>query len=209
MKRIQKTGLNNKGFTIVELMISTMVFGTVLVLVTTAILQITRVYYKGVTQANTQSVARNIIDMISQGIQFNGGDVTETPGSFNAFCVGNQQYSYVLGKELVDAAPASAQTWHALVVNDKPGCTSSTAGSSMTTQATAGRELLQPGMRLSKMSVQNLGPNLYKITVKVVSGADDILQNPTSDAAACAKMSAGTQFCAVSELTTVVTKRVE
>lgn len=208
MKR-NKLSKNIAGFTIIELMIATMVFGTVLLVVTTAILQITRVYYKGITQATTQSTARSIIDMISQGIQFNGGGVTETPGSFNAFCVGNQQYSFVLGKQLTETTPAANQTWHALVVDDKPGCTSSSPGSSMNTQVTSGRELLQPNMRLSKMSVQNIGTNLYKITVKVVSGDDDLLKNPANDTATCQNFSAGTQFCAVSELTTVVTKRVE
>jgi Tfp pilus assembly protein PilW len=200
---------NETGFTIVELMVSTMVFGVVLLVVTTAILQITRIYYKGITQANTQSTARSVIDMVSQGIQFNGGNVTETPGSFNTFCVGSQQYSFVLGKQLVDTAPSSAQTYHALVVDDEPGCTSSTAASPMNTAATTGRELLQPKMRLSKMSVQNVGTNLYKVTIKVVSGDDDLLDDPGSETARCKNLSAGTQFCAVSELTTVVTKRVK
>ncbi|HYH75164.1 MAG TPA: prepilin-type N-terminal cleavage/methylation domain-containing protein [Candidatus Saccharimonadales bacterium] len=208
MKQV-KLGKHQAGFTIIELMISTMVFGTVLLVVTTAILQITRVYYKGITQANTQSVARNITDLVSQGIQFNGGDVTETPGPNNAFCVGGQQYSFVLGKQLADGTPTAAQTHHALVVADRPGCTASTPGSSMNTAATTGRELLQPNMRLSKMSVENIGTNLYKVTVKVVSGDDDILTNPTTAAATCQNVTAGTQFCAESELTTVVTKRVE
>lgn len=200
---------NQAGFTIIELMVSTMVFGVVLLVVTTAILQITRIYYKGITQAATQSAARSAIDLVSQGIQFNGGSVTETPGSFNTFCVGSQQYSFVLGKQLVDATPSSSQTYHALVVDDEPGCTSSTAASPMNTAATTGRELLEPKMRLSKMSVQNIGANLYKVTIKVVSGDDDLLNDPTGEAAQCKSISAGTQFCAVSELTTVVTKRVK
>jgi Tfp pilus assembly protein PilW len=200
---------NEAGFTIVELMIATMVFGMVLLVVTTAILQITRIYYKGITQARTQSVARSAMDMISQGIQFSGGSVTSTPGSYNTFCVGNKQYSFVLGKQVTESTPNSLQTYHALVVDDEPGCTSSTAASPMSTAVTTGRELLDPSMRLSKMSVQNIGTKLYKVTIKVVYGDDDLLNNPTADNANCKNATVGTQFCAVSELTTVVTKRVE
>jgi prepilin-type N-terminal cleavage/methylation domain-containing protein len=201
-----------KGFTIVELMIATAVFGTVLLIVTIAILQFTRVYYKGATQANTQDTARAVMDRISQAIQFNGGTVTQTPaspspGSSYAFCIGNQQYSFTTGTQLVDS-PTSSQTYHALVVNDAAGCTSSTPAQNVRGATVSGRELLAPKMRLSKIEVTNVGTNLYKVSVRVVFGDDDLLSNPTGANAAC-KGTQGTQFCAVSDITTVVTKRVE
>jgi prepilin-type N-terminal cleavage/methylation domain-containing protein len=203
---------NQGGFTIIELMISTMVFGVILLVITTAILQISRLYYKGVTQAKTQSVARSTIDLISQGIQFSGGDVTETPGTYNAFCVGNQQYSFALGKQIVEpgATRGTNQDYHALVVDDKAGCTSSSTAVDMSNGSlSSGRELLEPKMRLAKMSVQNIGEDLYRVSLKVVFGDDDVLNNPAGANATCKNITAGTQFCAVSELTTVVTKRVE
>src|SRR5688572_1794031 len=91
-----------RGFTILELLVATIVFSVVLLLVTAGIMQITRVYYKGVTETNTQNTARTIVDTISQAIQFSGGDVTVTnpaavPGTDYAFCVGNEQFSYRLG----------------------------------------------------------------------------------------------------------------
>lgn len=195
-----------------ELMIATMVFGVVLLFVTMAILQFTRVYYKGITQANTQDTARTIVDNISQAIQFNGGSVTTTPprayGSTAAFCVGNQQYTYVIGKQMVESAPNSTQTFHALVARDLAGCASGSATPPMNTAYTSGRELLSPKMRLAKMEVNAVGTNLYRITVKVVFGDEDLLQNPTAADTKC-KSQSGSQFCAVSEITTVVTKRVE
>lgn len=198
-----------------ELLIATVVFGVVLLAVTAAILQFTRVYYKGVTESNVQETARSIVDTIGQGIQFNGGTVTDTPfnptaGGSYAFCIGNMQYSYQVGHQLVDTGSFSAtQKPHALVSADVAGCTSSTAAQNMSNQAISGRELLAPFMRLAKMDVTNIGTNTYRITVKVVYGDDDLLNNPTSPNASCKNIRAGTQFCAVSDITTTVVKRVE
>lgn len=203
------------GFTIIELLVATVVFSVVLLVVTAGILQISRVYYKGVTEANTQNVARSIIDTISQAIQFNGGNVTTTPGSPTpgspyAFCIGNQQFSYTLGYQMVDN-PDSAkfQTYHALVANTVAGCTSSTPAQNVRQQAVIGRELLSPNMRLSKLSITSAGANLYRIEVRVAYGDDDLLKTPTGATTPCIDANAGTQFCAISELSTVVTKRVQ
>jgi prepilin-type N-terminal cleavage/methylation domain-containing protein len=204
-----------RGFTIMELLVATMVFSVVLLLVTAGILQITRVYYKGVTESNTQNTARSIIDTVSQAIQFSGGAVTPTsgspvPGTDYAFCVGNQQFSYRLGWQVEDRLdPTVNQTWHALVQNSAAGCSGSTAPQSMASQTVNGRDLMGPHMRLSKLSVASLGANLYEIRVKVVYGDNDLLNNPTTSTASCKGVQAGTQFCSVSELSTIVVKRVE
>ena len=206
--------LGRRGFTIIELMIATMVFGTVLLGVTTAILQFTRVYYTGITAAKLQDTTRTIVDQISQGIQFNGGNVTNSPasptaGSSYAFCVGNMQYSFTLGYELEDT-PTSSQTYHALVANNVPGCTSSTPAQNMRVAAVSGREMLAPNMRLSNLQVTSIGTNVYRISIRIVYGDDNVLKNPNTTTAACTSGAAmGNHFCAVSDLTTVVTKRVQ
>jgi prepilin-type N-terminal cleavage/methylation domain-containing protein len=203
---------HQKGFTIVELLVATAVFGVLLLIVTIAVLQFSRVYYRGVTEANTQDTARTVVDRISQAIQFNGGTITATPaasyGSTASFCVGNQQYTYILGKQLTDTTPASTQTYHALVSRDLAGCVTTSPTPSMSTPATSGRELLSPKMRLAKMQVTPISDKLYKISVRVVFGDEDLLSNPTTANAAC-NAGQGSQFCAVSDITTVVTKRVE
>lgn len=198
MKRIRQ---NQQGFTIVELMIATLIFSVVLLVVTIGIIQISRVYYKGITEANTQNVTRSVADTISQAIQFNGGVVTNTSGgSTGVFCVGSQQFSYRLGVKLQDAAVNG--TNYALLQSTTPGCTSSSP------VPTANfKELLGPNMRLSNLVVTQSG-NLYKITVKVVYGDDDLLNNPGSTNPTC-KTGAGSQFCSISDLTTTVVKRVE
>lgn len=207
------------GFTIMELLVATTVFAVVLLVITSGILQITRVYYKGLTETNTQNVARNVIDTISQAIQFGGGAVAGTvspvsPGNSYAFCVGNERFRYVLGTELSDN-PASSQTAHALVTDSTSGCS---AGATASIKASAtGTELLSPNMRLANLTVTNVpGTSLYKIDVRVAYGDDDLLYDPSAPAnptgykstdAQC-RAQAGEQFCAVSELATTVVKRL-
>jgi prepilin-type N-terminal cleavage/methylation domain-containing protein len=212
MKRLHR---QEKGFTIVELLIATMVFSVILLLATMAILQITRVYFKGITESNTQNTARSAIDTISQAIQFSGGPVTNTqggatPSSPKAFCVGDTRFTYDTGWQLEDGTPDNTkhQALHTLVMDTFANCNQSTP-QALDQQAVSGRELLSPHMRLANVQVSNVGANLYKVTVRVVYGDDDLLNNPTGTDAACKGISAGTQFCSVSELSTVVVKRVQ
>lgn len=216
-----KTMRRQRGFTIIELLIATSVFSLVLLIVTIGITQISKVYYKGVTESNTQSTARAIMDTIAQAIQFNGGTTMATPGapgyptpggSF-AFCVNNQQFTYRAGYQLVDGTPGANQTRHSLVVRPMAGCSSTAQNMAGTT--VIGRELLSPNMRLSHLVVHSLGNDLYKVSVRVVYGDDDLLYSPSGNGsgpaapdAAC-RSGAGQQFCSVSELSSVVISRVK
>jgi prepilin-type N-terminal cleavage/methylation domain-containing protein len=209
------------GFTVIELLIAMSVFSVVLLIVTIGIMQISKVYYKGVTESNTQSTGRGIMETISQAIQFNGGTVLATPGAPGtptaggsyAFCINNQQYSYRPGYQLVDATPGTNQTLHSLVVRTMAGC--SNIAQNLNNATVVGRELLAPNMRLSKLTVQSLGNNLYKIQVRIVYGDDDLLWSPSGNSAgalapdAACKSGAGQQFCSVSDLSAVVISRVK
>lgn len=206
----------DRGFTVIELMVATAVFAVVLVVVTAGILQVSRLYYKGVNEANTQNVVRNITDTISQAIQFGGGQVVPTtsgaatPSSPKVFCIGNQRFTYDLGWQVVDNSPNASrhQAYHGLVQDNFSGC-SSTSTQALNSQSVLGRELLSPNMRLSKLNVTDLGSNLYRVEVRVIYGDDDLLKNPNDPLTTCINETAGTQFCTISELNTVVTKRVQ
>ena len=206
MIRFRKS-TGSKGFTIVELLIATLVFSVILLAVTVGIIQITRVYYKGINEANTQDTARGVMDTISQAIQFSGSAVSATqssaPGASTSFCIDNQQFSYILGYQLVESSPGTNQTTKALWQSTTSGCTGNPGA------AASGLELLSPKMRLSNLTVSQVNgdPNIWKVSVRVVYGDDDLLNNPTSTTASC-KGDTGQQFCSVSELTTTVVKRV-
>lgn len=218
------------GFTIMELMIATVVFSVVLLLVTAGILQISRVYYKGLTESSTQNTARNIIDTIAQGIQFSGSEVGltdgTTPGQDYSFCIGNKQYTYRLGSQVMNNPSSSDQSWHALVetrISGNGSC-SGLAAQSLNQQTVNGRDLVGQRMRLAKFSIERLAADSddrrYRVTVRVVYGDADLLRSPKNPSfpveqaamepdATCQSVRAGTQFCAVSELSTVVVKRVQ
>ena len=58
------------GFTIVELLIASAVFSFVILGASVAIIQISRLYYKGIIVSNTQTSAKAILDSITQAIQY-------------------------------------------------------------------------------------------------------------------------------------------
>jgi prepilin-type N-terminal cleavage/methylation domain-containing protein len=219
MMTLRRTPTSQRGFTVIELLIATAVFSVVLLMVTVGIMQITRVYYKGVTETNTQDTARNISDVISRTIQFGGtGNIQQsvgtTPGTSFAFCIGNQLFSYVLGYQVVDSKTSGlSQSYHGLVVSSAAGCggPSSPIANLVTTQTIANsRELVGAKMRLANLSVKPVSgsTSLWSVNVKVLYGEDDLINNPTSSTATC-KSDTGSQFCAMSELNTIVEKRVE
>jgi prepilin-type N-terminal cleavage/methylation domain-containing protein len=215
-----------RGFTIVELLIATLVFSIVLLLITTGVIEMTSAFLKGVNSSNTQSAATSVVNTIAQAIQFDGGTVTPTssysPGQSNFFCVGDTQFSYRLGYELVGSGTlATDQTYHSLVESTLSGCSASSVPQNMSSgiNGVTGRELLSPFMRLSNLSVtlksSTGGVDVYQITVRLVYGADNLLHSPsgstngpTAADAACIG-NTGEQFCSESQLSTIVVKRVQ
>lgn len=201
------------GFTILELMIATMVFSVILLLVTYGIIQIGNRYYKATLQSQTQTAVRNAVDEITRSLQFSGGPITSTTsGNSGAYCVNGTQYIYVLhefqvpGNHIFYARP------------DPGGCV---IPASYPTDA---RDLLSNRMRIANFSIGNVGSNAhtFRVTLRVTSGEDDLLCSPgvsgdcnTSTTSTnlnnpdlMCKGQAGSQYCAVSELSTVVTQRL-
>jgi len=229
-----------QGFTIIELLIATVVFASVLLLLTMGVLSFTKSYFRGVNQSATQNTARTIIEDITEAVQFSGSAIyspiahstTPTSPSFDfnnpwsqGFCLGNQLYSYVTGWQLTDDTPdiSKHQTNHALM-RSSPGNCGGLPAQDVRAAGPAGVEMLQPRMRLAKLAVDPTSdPSVWKITVRVVYGDDDLLCSPsvsgdcTSTATSsslnngdltCKTATSGTQFCAASELSTVVKRRI-
>ncbi len=211
---------NQQAFTILELMIATMVFSVILLLVTTGIISIGKTYYKGALQARTQDTARNIIDEISRGIQFSGvvpiptqpQNIASTPypktGGVYWFCVNGINYSYILDRQLGTDINEAVISYSSPCASYNP---------SAVPNAFKPKELLGTGMRLTALNVESLPNNSYRITVEVASGEFDLFSDlynndtgivgPDGLYDSC-KSGAGSQFCAVSRLSTIVQKRV-
>ncbi len=201
---------NQAGFTIIELMIATLIFSVILLLISYAVLQIGRTYSKGLVQSRVQETARSVITQFSESIQFGGSNIVTPATPFGAtpttFCINNYRYTYVLDKMVVSAPPNSTQheSYHALVVDNQPG-NCGTAHDFSTPIVANARELLSPNMRLAELDISQIGSGLYSITIRVVAGGDDVL---SSDRQSCTSDRSGSQFCAFSELTTTVQKRI-
>lgn len=233
-KHIITDKILQRGFTIVELMIATLVFSVILVLITTGVIHFTNSYYRGINSSTTQNTTRTIIDTVSQAIQFGGGqfDLSASGGTVTTYCVKNYQFDFVIGKQVVTSSPGATRTYNALYKSSPPvagggGCTARALSG-----ITGGAELLGQHMRLTKFAIVPLANSLFAIDVGVAYGDDDLLCDATiapsspygcgpnaasftaaSQIAAAGRIACksqtGSQFCAVSELSTTVQSRVQ
>lgn len=191
------------GFTIIELLIATLVFSTILLILSSGLIQIGRQYYKGITTSRTQQVTRNVIDDISRNIQFSGDKTPITvhgAGTFY-FCINNYRYTYKLNTKLV-----ANSSNHVFVRDIYPAC-DAPANLADISSLSGASELLAANMRLANLVISPPSGSLYTVTIRVASGDDDLLDLSTPTAAKC-KSQAGSQFCATAELQTTVQKRI-
>lgn len=72
---------NQQGFTIIELMVALSILSVLLVITTVTMIQIGKLYSKGVNAAAVQNAARNIVGDVSGALQFGGS----TPYSCNVY----------------------------------------------------------------------------------------------------------------------------
>jgi prepilin-type N-terminal cleavage/methylation domain-containing protein len=222
---------NQRGFTVIELLIATAIFSVILLVCATAMIQIARTYQKGLIASRTQEVARTATDEISRAIQFVGVQVVPNanllpPGggsTARGFCLDGKLYSYVLGKRKVESVTnPGTQSRFVLVVNDAANCVPGvTQVQAVDVGTPTGRELMGLNMRLATDPapvVSTASDRLFKIRMNVVFGEDDLLDDiyladgsPGSDGFLdhCLTVKYGGQFCAVSSLNTVVEKRVK
>lgn len=202
------------GFTIIELMIATLVFSVILTVITIGVISFTNHYYKGVNISATQNTARGIVDSISQAIQFGTAPVQPTSPATSYFCAGGYVFTY-----------ANTGTMY---TGSQTGLYMSPMGSTCQPAAapfSGGKQLLAKNMRLTNISVTPVGSSadrLYAISVSVAYGPDDLLCSvsqpgtcdgstamvfwPVSDVS-CRSI-VGSQYCAVSTLKTTVEQRV-
>lgn len=203
------------GFTILELMVATMVFSIILLVVAAGILSFTNQYIKGITSSNTQAVARAVMSDVVQTVQFSSGqlspaNVTLTP---TQTCVGSVAYYYTKGQKVTNGQ-------HGLV-KDVGFC--DPAGANFSSLTATQHEMLNQNMRVAEFSIDQLSSNTVKVTVSVVSGDYDMLTDkngalltsevmppsaPFDWTTVHCKPGAGSQFCGVSRLTTFVQGRI-
>ena len=227
-----------QGFTLVELMIALSIFSTILVISTLLLSQIGRLYTKGVNQAAVQNATRNISSDISTTLQFSGdepigclpnpnaptdtvcytanSDAATHPNpklfgslSVYAYCIGKTRYSYVMNHKL-DVTAAKHILWKD-TMSDAGSCDPLDLSQSVPTgSSTDGYELAPKNTRLTRFKVvpgSSGTDKYYTVDVWMAYGDDDLVDVGADGHPMC-KGDKGTEFCATSVLTTVVTRRI-
>ena len=219
--------MNQRGFTIIELLIATMVFSTIFLGSTTALVQIGKLYYKGVVTGRTQEVSRGVIDQVSQQLQFSdatlmispplGYNVEEFDGrmSFQAYCIGATRYTYRLNVKVDSRVDnnhydnSNNGLKHGLWRDKVDGTDCRPVDLSQTQPSENGQELLAQSMRLSAFDINCNVRGICNISVGVMYGNNDMMTpDPATAVPTRCQTVVGSQWCAASQFKTSVVKRV-
>jgi prepilin-type N-terminal cleavage/methylation domain-containing protein len=227
--KIKKPAINKSmsGFTIIELMISTTIFSLVLMICLGGILQITKMYYRSVTQNNTRETARSIADEIGEAIRFSsqsialgapvvGPQITvdDTTEDTSYFCIGNKRYTYAIDRQVKPEPKVGLkEKKHALWVDTPEACSAAADLDDENLADGGGRDLVPVNMRLYELSVSSVGTSgdMFEISVGVAYGDDDLLSPRPADSPTeltCEGAFAGVEFCATTNLRVTVQKRL-
>jgi prepilin-type N-terminal cleavage/methylation domain-containing protein len=206
--------LNPNGFTIVELMIASAVFSTVLVGCAAAMITVGRQLNKANISIATQNTARGIIEEVARQLQLSSQKPILDSG---VVCVGKIRYSYALNTQVENTAdPSKHQNRHGLwrdIIPNPDVCTRANLTVPTPGGGSQGQEMLPLHSRLAEFKVSNSGyadDRIWDVSVAVVYGDDDVIINPNTPPYDfnCQPSSLGGAFCALSQLYTTVFRRV-
>lgn len=205
---------DQKGFTIIELLIATSILTVILLLVTVMISNIGSLYYKAIALSQTQGSTREITASVAQDVKLSDNavaseSITRVGVTVNSFCVGTIRYSYILGRQIGsdDSAPAN-QLPHILWRDARVGSDCTPVDITADIPASAdGIELMSPRTRLTEFLIAApTNPALITIKVGVAYGGEDLLST-TGPGAQCLG-GKGDQYCATDTLTTTAVQRI-
>jgi prepilin-type N-terminal cleavage/methylation domain-containing protein len=205
MNNTRTTKNNKKGFTIVELMIATVIFSLIMVMCLTGMVQVSRAYYKGITHSRTQEAARLLMDEISQTIRLSGSNISYQNSTSSGpliaenritdgaglFCAGNKLYTYALDRKVVGGSSnESLKEIKNAIISEDVSCpdgiemTPAQLGKLNLQVAGTQRSILGENMRLTKFSVTQIVPaapikeggELWKIDISIAYGDQDLIR---------------------------------
>ncbi|MDQ3093589.1 MAG: prepilin-type N-terminal cleavage/methylation domain-containing protein [bacterium] len=230
MIKTRQTKRFSKGFTIIELMIATVIFSLLLLICLNALVQISRAYYKGISASKAQEAARSIADELTQSIQLSadrlmasigpsGPLVTAGDDATGILCIGYRSYTYAIDRQAVtntSPVPADKEIRNVMVRRDlNTSCDQSSANAYKFNldNAISGsdRSMVGENMRLSRLRVSPVAgtdDRLWEVQVAVVYGDTDLIEaDPSNSGRVICKSGTGTEFCALAEVNTVVKRR--
>lgn len=209
-KPIKKIKINNHpldkrkdGFTIIELLIATAVFSVVLMVFLAAFLRISQLFYKGVNMSNTQETARNVLQDISDDLQF----YNQAPviGS-GYFCIGNHRYAYNIGSQVGSSGTYGIARENMNVCKPLLGAQGQAVAANHT-------ELLDPGMQVNLLNITPQPDGVINVAIRLVfyGGDNSVLVSPSGATPAykaadaqCSGPANSTQFCATADYNSTI-----
>ncbi len=200
------------GFTIVELLIASAVFSFIILGVSIAVIQISRLYYKGIIISNTHTAAKGMLESITQAIQYENGTITPLNTDPNTdisnFCIGTNRFTYRLYSQ--QGSGIAHAMWRDRVSNSGD-C--NTGIPNLDSLPTNGHDMLSDNMRITKLNITELNDSaqqptgLYKVDLTVIYGDDDLIEG-TGEDMRCRGQVAGSQWCSAVNYSTMVFKRI-
>ncbi len=208
-------------------MISTTIFSLVLMICLAGVLQITKMYYRSVTQNKTREVARTVVDEIAEAIRFTnqtiqigvpqvaGPQVPSGSDDVAYFCIGQKRYTYAIDRQVKSnpsPIPEAKHKKHALWVDQLAGCGTS-ADLNADRPSSDGKDLLPENMRLYQLQISliNATTQTYQVSIGVAYGDNDLLSprpSGTPTELTCEGSFVGTEFCATTKYLVTVQKRL-
>jgi Tfp pilus assembly protein PilE len=96
------------GFTIIEFMIATIVFSSILIIAVIAVNGFFLEYYRGVVSSSTQNTARSLSSQIEHSIEYSAstvGSIAPSGSTPGYFCTDSEEYVFYLGQTETTSYP--------------------------------------------------------------------------------------------------------
>lgn len=191
---------NQKGFTIVELLLASTIFSMVMMVALSGFINIGRTFYKGINVTQTQQTARAVLESASRDISTSSvvsSTKTVASGDNRKYvCIGNTRYTFILSRQ-VDLADHDTTSKFGLLRDKLPGDTACGNPFDATSPAPFNNpeELLNNKMRLNSFCVtpasQTSFGKLYGLKVDLVLGDDGVLNqadNPSASSCSASRL---------------------
>ncbi|HET7827638.1 MAG TPA: prepilin-type N-terminal cleavage/methylation domain-containing protein [Candidatus Saccharimonadales bacterium] len=163
----RKASKNQNGFTIIELLIATIVFSVLLIVMLAAFIRTGELFYKGASMTKTQNDARNIVQSIASDIQFTAGvpnnlTANHTTNPSGIFCIGQHRYRYQIGVQAGQGANYG-------LARDtvSAGCPPLTGSGSLPVQTASDNQMLDAGMQLNNLNITCSGAPIGVCSVNI------------------------------------------
>ena len=209
----KKLKSNQSGFTIIELLIASVILSVMLVMVTVIMIGIGNLFYKGVSQVKVQTAVRNITESVSHDLEYTDGSdgVVQNPallvtaqGNIETYCIGKTRYTF-MRNHIVGTNPVHALWRDTLPDANCPAPHATDLDAAGATGGTNGTEMLPPNSRITEFNIGS-AVSPYPLKVSIAYG-DDTLTRGEGMNTTC-KSGKGDHFCATAKLQTQVLQRI-